>query len=202
MSNSLLPPSASNFMRCAEAVGTRITDIPVDLNTLWSPDTCPVHLLPYLAWAFSVDRWDRNWPEETKRQVIRDAWLIHRHKGTISALRRAVEPLGYLIEVKEWWQLNEEPGTFRIVVGVLDQGITDEMYQELERLIADAKPVSRHLTGLAISLSVNGKIFVGTGCYHGDALTVYPYTPEYIIVEGDYFPAPAIHLIDNLRVNA
>ncbi|EOU8117869.1 phage tail protein I, partial [Escherichia coli] len=22
------------------------------------------------------------------------------------------------------------------------------------------------------------------------------------IVEGDYFPAPAIHLIDNLRVNA
>ncbi|ENU1989245.1 phage tail protein I, partial [Salmonella enterica] len=23
MSNSLLPPSASNFMRCAEAVGTR-----------------------------------------------------------------------------------------------------------------------------------------------------------------------------------
>ena len=67
MSNSLLPPSASNFMRCAEAVGTRITDIPVDLNTLWSPDTCPVHLLPYLAWAFSVDRWDRNWPEETKR---------------------------------------------------------------------------------------------------------------------------------------
>lgn len=80
--------------------------------------------------------------------------------------------------------------------------ITDEMYQELERLIADAKPVSRHLTGLAISLSVNGKIFVGTGCYHGDALTVYPYTPESIIVEGDYFPAPAIHLIDNLRVNA
>ncbi|HBB1235515.1 TPA: phage tail protein I, partial [Escherichia coli] len=52
MSNSLLPPSASSFMRCAEAVGTRITDIPVDLNTLWSPDTCPVHLLPYLAWAF------------------------------------------------------------------------------------------------------------------------------------------------------
>ncbi|STJ83659.1 Tail protein I [Escherichia coli] len=139
MSNSLLPPSASNFMRCAEAVGTRITDIPVDLNTLWSPDTCPVHLLPYLAWAFSVDRWDRNWPEETKRQVIRDAWLIHRHKGTISALRRAVEPLGYLIEVKEWWQLNEEPGTFRIVVGVLDQGITNEMYQELERLIAGCK---------------------------------------------------------------
>ncbi|MCI5349135.1 phage tail protein I, partial [Escherichia coli] len=122
--------------------------------------------------------------------------------GTIGAIRRVVEPLGYLIEVREWWQLNEEPGTFRIVVGVLEQGITEEMYQELERLVADAKPASRHLTGLAISLSTTGNIFAGAECYHGDALTVYPYTPEAIIVGGDYFPASAIHLIDNLRVNA
>ncbi|STK48091.1 putative tail protein I (gpi) [Escherichia coli] len=114
MSNSLLPPSASNFMRCAEAVGTRITDIPVDLNTLWSPDTCPVHLLPYLAWAFSVDRWDRNWPEETKRQVIRDAWLIHRHKGTISALRRAIEPLDISFVCLSGGSSAGEPGTFTV----------------------------------------------------------------------------------------
>ncbi|HCN7622250.1 TPA: phage tail protein I, partial [Escherichia coli] len=131
-----------------------------------------------------------------------DAYFIHCHKGTVGAIRRVVEPLGYLIEVREWWQLNEEPGTFRIVVGVLEQGITEEMYLELERLVADAKPASRHLTGLAISLSTTGNIFAGTGCYHGDALTVYPYTPEAIIVGGDYFPASVIHLIDNLRVNA
>ncbi|MCN7718769.1 phage tail protein I [Escherichia coli] len=148
MSNSLLPPSASNFMRCAEAVGARITDIPVDLNTLWSPDTCPVHLLPYLAWAFSVDRWDRNWPEETKRQVIRDAWLIHRHKGTISALRRAIEPL--------------------------DSGVTEEMYLEMERLIADARPVSRHMTGLNIIQEIQGDIFAAAATYDGEVITIYP----------------------------
>ncbi|ELP1749646.1 phage tail protein I [Escherichia coli] len=175
---------------------------PVSIRELWNPDTCPANLLPWLAWSFSVDRWDDKWPEATKRAVICDAYFIHCHKGTIGAIRRVVEPLGYLIEVREWWQLNEEPGTFRIVVGVLEQGITEEMYQELERLVADAKPASRHLTGLAISLSTTGNIFAGAGCYHGDALTVYPYTPEAIIVGGDYFPASAIHLIDNLRVNA
>lgn len=109
-----------------------------------------MHLLPYLARAFSVDRWDRNWPEETKRQVIRDAWLIHRHKGTISALRRAIEPLGYLIRVSEWWEFGGEPGTFTVEVGTLDSGVTEEMYLEMERLIADARPVSRHMTGLNI----------------------------------------------------
>ena len=179
-----------------------IEKTPVRIRELWNPDTCPANLLPWLAWSFSVDRWDDKWPEATKRAVIRDAYFIHCHKGTIGAIRRVVEPLGYLIEVREWWQLNEEPGTFRIVVGVLEQGITEEMYQELERLVADAKPASRHLTGLAISLSTTGNIFAGAGCYHGDALTVYPYTPEAIIVGGDYFPASAIHLIDNLRVNA
>ena len=117
---------------------------------------------------------------------------------------RVVEPLGYLIEIVEWFNTVPEgvPGTFALKVGVLDTGITEEMYQELERLVADAKPASRHLTGLAISLSTTGNIFAGAGCYHGDALTVYPYTPEAIIVGGDYFPASAIHLIDNLRVNA
>ena len=34
-----------------------------------------------------------------KRAVIRDAYFIHCHKGTIGAIRRVVEPLGYLINV-------------------------------------------------------------------------------------------------------
>ncbi|EKQ5242665.1 phage tail protein I [Escherichia coli] len=57
--------------------------------------TCPANLLPWLAWSFSVDRWDDKWPEATKRAVIRDAYFIHCHKGTIGAIRRVVEPLGY-----------------------------------------------------------------------------------------------------------
>lgn len=201
-SERLLPAGSSPLEVAATQVAAEISRVPVPLRTLWDWRTCPVNLLPYLAWALSVDRWDFNWPEATKRSVIAAAFYVHQHKGTISALRRVVEPLGFLIEVKEWWELNEEPGTFRLVVGVLDSGITDEMYQELERLIEDAKPASRHLTGLAISLSTTGNLFAGVGCFDGDALTVYPYTPEEIIVGGDYYITPAIHLIDNLRVNA
>ncbi|ELV7419192.1 TPA: phage tail protein I, partial [Escherichia coli] len=124
--------------------------------------------------AFSVDRWDRNWPEETKRQVIRDAWLIHRHKGTISALRRAIEPLGYLIRVSEWWEFDGEPGTFKVDVGTLDSGVTEEMYLEMERLIADAKPASRHLIGLNIIQDIPGYLYTGGVVCDGDVITVYP----------------------------
>lgn len=202
MSDRLLPTGSSPLEVAAAGALAEIERVPVPLRTLWNWRTCPVRLLPYLAWALSVDRWDEHWPEATKRRVIASSFYVHAHKGTISALRRVVEPLGFLIDVREWWQLNEEPGTFRLVIGVLDRGITDEMYQELERLIYDAKPASRHLIGLAISLSTSGELYVGAGCYHGDALTVYPYTPEEIVVGGDYYPASAIHLIDYLRVNA
>ncbi|HBD3080495.1 TPA: phage tail protein I, partial [Escherichia coli] len=150
MSDRLLPVGSSPLEVTAAAALSEIQRVPVPLRTLWNWRTCPVNLLPYLAWALSVDRWDEKWPEATKRSVCASSFFVHQHKGTISALRRVVEPLGFLIEVREWWQLDEEPGTFRLVVGVLDSGITDEMYQELERLIEDAKPASRHLTGLAI----------------------------------------------------
>lgn len=55
MNNDLLPPSASGFMRSTEQASTRLDAIPVDLRKLWNSDECPVALLPYLAWALSVD---------------------------------------------------------------------------------------------------------------------------------------------------
>lgn len=72
--------------------------------------------------AFSVDRWDEGWTESVKRRVVQDAFYIHQHKGTTSAVRRVVEPFGFLIRIIEWWQTGETPGTFRLDIGVQDQG--------------------------------------------------------------------------------
>ena len=199
--NSLLPPGSSALeRRLAEACGD-ISTVPVPLRELWNPDTCPEHLLPWLAWSFSVDRWDEAWPEAVKRQVVRDAYFIHRQKGTIAAVRRVVEPFGFLIRVIEWWQSGETPGTFRLDIGVQDQGITEETYQELERLIAGAKPVSRHLVGLSINLQTTGNVITGAASYQGDDLTVYPYFAEAISVGGPAVSGAAIHLIDEMSVN-
>ncbi|WP_256671212.1 phage tail protein I [Pseudomonas gelidaquae] len=161
----LLPGNATPLERQAAQALAQIQRVPIPLRQLCNPDTCPLALLPYLAWAFSVDRWDSKWTEAAKRSAIRSSHFIHSRKGTIGALRRVVEPLGYLIEVLEWWQTTPlgVPGTFAIKVGVLETGITEEMYQELTWLIDDARPVTRHLTGLAISLETTGvmNVFLG-----------------------------------------
>lgn len=202
MSESLLPTGSTALERAASVALAEATALSVPLRDLWNPARCPEPVLPYLAWALSVDRWDPTWPVAIKRRVIAAAFFIHQHKGTIGALRRAVEPLGYLIEVVEWWQSQPEGprGTFRLKVGVLDTGITDEMYQELERVIDDAKPLSRHLIGLAISLESRGPVYVGAAAYLGDELTVYPYTPSEIVVSGTAGVGGGSHIIDTMSI--
>lgn len=200
MSDRLLPVGSSALEVAAAEACAVIETLPVPLRRLWSADNCPVALLPYLAWAWSVDRWDAGWSESTKRAVVKASQYVHRHKGTSGSIRRVVEPLGYLIRLVEWWKTGDAPGTFRLEVVVLDTGITEEMYQELERLIADAKPCSRHLVGLSINLDASGALPVAAACYSGDELTVYPYTPEIITVSGPGWTGAAVHLIDLTEV--
>lgn len=203
MAARLLPGNATDLERLAAQALAQIERVPVPLRDLWNPDACPVALLPYLAWAFSVDRWSQAWPESAKRNAIKAAYFIHSRKGTIGALRRVVEPLGYLIEVREWW---EElplgvPGTFRLLIGVLDTGITEAMYQELSWLIDDAKPLSRHLVGLAIGLEVRGAGYVGASALSGETTTVYPYAPGPIEVSSPtVLLGGGTHIIDTMSV--
>ncbi|TXE33254.1 phage tail protein I [Serratia marcescens] len=200
MTDRILPVSATPLELHAEQASAEVSAAPVPLRQLWDPDTCPLDLLPYLAWAFSVDRWDETWDEATKRGVIRQSYFVHRHKGTIGALRRAVEPMGYLISVTEWWQNGKAPGTFEMVVGTLDTGITPEMYAELERVINDTKPCSRHLTTLAISLETRGDVFVSAASYDGDTMTIYPYMPDAIETTSPAMVGAALHVIDTMEI--
>ncbi|MEW5715094.1 phage tail protein I [Pseudomonas sp. SB113] len=198
----LLPGNATELERLAAQALAQIERVPVPLRDLWNPDACPVALLPYLAWAFSVDRWSQSWPESAKRNAIKASYFIHSRKGTIGALRRVVEPLGYLIEVVEWWQTVPAgvPGTFALKVGVLDTGITEEMYLELTWLIDDAKPLSRPLTGLAISLESTGTVYIGACVSEGDELSVYPPTQRDIDVSGVYRIGGREHHIDTMDI--
>ncbi|CAH5183511.1 phage tail protein I [Serratia marcescens] len=180
MNNTLLPPSAGAWMRHTETVTARLSAITVALRTLWTPTACPVELLPYLAWALSVDRWDKNWPAEKKIAAIQQSYWQHRRKGTRAAVRRVIESMGFSATFAEWFDTGDRPGTFRLEIDVNEVGITEKTLAELNRLVADAKPVSRHMAQMNIATTVTGVIYSAVTVHDGDIVTIYPvdYEPD------------------------
>jgi len=92
---TLLPPNATAAEHRLEQATARLGELPAPLRELWDPDTCPAHLLPWLAWALQVDVWDNGWSDDAKRAVIRGAITVHRRKGTPWAIKRALANAGY-----------------------------------------------------------------------------------------------------------
>lgn len=160
---SLLPPNANSQELAMEAATARIADVPVPLRDLWNADTCPEYLLPWLAWALSLDAWDSSWPEAVKREQIRMALEIQRRKGTLSAVRSVVESFGGSLAVREWWDkgADEVPHTFEITMA-LGSGVpaTSEYQQSVVNEVRRVKPV-RSQFSLVAGVSAAGRIGLG-----------------------------------------
>lgn len=200
MSKELLPNNATLLERVLADV--LVDDLNPPIRDLIDPDRCPPAFLPYLAWSYSVDRWDIEWSDAVKRGVIKASFDVHMRKGTVAALRRAIEPLGYLIQIVEWWETDppDPRGTFQLRIGVQEHGITEEMFREVERLIDDAKPLSRHLLGLDINLDTRVPAFYGCALTDGDVLDILPWQPADIDIHVAAYQAVTDHTIDILDV--
>lgn len=90
---TLLPPNTTRLERAIEQAQAGFNPETI-IPGLWNADSCPVDLLPYLAWAMSVEEWDDEWSEDKKRLVIKESRFIHQHKGTLSAIKRALASIG------------------------------------------------------------------------------------------------------------
>lgn len=182
---SLLPPNSTKLERSLERAMARPDVLPVKIRDLWNPDTCPLHLLPWLAWAYGVTKWDSRWSEEQKRAVVRNALFIKRYKGTYAAVERALGSLGYSIKIVEWFAdtPRADPATFRIEVSITDVGIDEPMYTEIESLINDAKNLRSHLTNIRLIARSNGVMSVGAAVIGGEVIKIFS-APESSITSG------------------
>jgi phage tail P2-like protein len=99
--SDLLPPNASPLERKVAAALAAAENLPLPMRSLWDTDTCPLGLLPYLAWALSVDEWDEAWSEAQKRTTVKESLLIHRRKGTLWSVKRVLALQGFVATVQE-----------------------------------------------------------------------------------------------------
>lgn len=166
MTATLLPPNATAQERALDLTTARLGEVAIGIRTLWDADNCPVALLPWLAWALSVDVWDATWTEAQKRQAIRDSVGIHRRKGTKGALITALAP--YAAQIIEWFNDSPVGQPFTFIVEV-----APENEAQLSTIIAIIERVKNARSHYSFRTSVGGgMIYVGCAAVCGDVASV------------------------------
>jgi phage tail P2-like protein len=155
MNNQLLPPNATPTEIALAGAVARISDVAVPLRTLYQPLACPPQALPPLAWAFSLDEWDANWTEAQKRAAIAGSVYVHRHKGTIGAVKRALSALGLQVQVQEWFNQvpTGTPYTFRLLLTADQTGFSQAQLSKLTDVVNSTKNLRSHLDVIVPAVS-------------------------------------------------
>lgn len=116
-------------------------------------DYLPESVLDLLAWQYHVDIYEPlSLPIEQKRKQVKNAILLHRHKGTPWAIKQALNNLGYdQVRIIEWWDMSTDPHTF----GVKLYPFSENKMRDAERIITEYKPIRSHLVWLEGMLSMS-----------------------------------------------
>jgi len=178
IAGAILPKTASAIERAvlaAELARIAMVD-PTVIVTIWNPATCPDVLLPWLAQGVSADVWSNDWDEATKRAVIAASPMVHRLKGTLGAVRRALAAFDLDTRVIEWWEEDARRGTFRVEVVYRDGAPVFDLATQSYAIqsVDGAKPKSRVFTTRAV-LRARGSAYIGAISQAALGATAHPF---------------------------
>lgn len=164
INQSLLPPNASQLLRDLETVFGDSFDLPTLNRYVVNPDLAPAHILPWLAWALSVDDWSDSWSEQIRRNVIKASVEVHRKKGTIGALKKTLQAFNYEnVKVEEWFEYGADPYFFRVFFEVREPGFDVNILPQVQKVIESTKNARSHLESLRAYLSAEmGLVSIGS----------------------------------------
>lgn len=171
MSN-LLPPNATITEVNLDEAFSRIENVPTPARTTIDPDNAPASILPWMAWAQSVDNWEVDWTEPQKRAVIKAAYAVHRQKGTVFALRAALEALGYELIVQEWYQQipQGDPYTFDVILTIEGTEIDAATFNKLLAVIEANKNLRSHLRKVKLIVNSKAVLYAAAATISGNEL--------------------------------
>ena len=171
-----MPLNSTKLERDLTTVITdRIKDIPNPIRDMADPMTCPSDFLPWLAWAFSVDQWSHEWPDEKKRNVISKSIEIHRRKGTRGAIERIFEIIEFpTAKLFEWFEYGGDPYFFKIDIAAGGPVYTRKMLEQLFRLISIHKNVRSRLEAVSIHFGIDLNLHFGGAVIQANYIRIFP----------------------------
>lgn len=180
--NELLPHNATRFETDLSGAISQISDVPVPVRDMWNPDTAPEELLPWLAWALSIDDWVTTWTDREKRDAIKAAIFVQKTKGTIGAVKAQLAVMNIDVDVVEWHQ-NEVIGpayTYEIRVDASSNAASLEAIQTAIATIDRVKSLRSHMTMAQVGTSTSAGPYFAAVAGMGNEITV-EYRPPAVL---------------------
>lgn len=159
--SDLLPINATKQERAIALTTSRISDVGVPVKDMWNPATCPVDVLPWLAWALSINAWNSGWTESQKRAVVTDSIKNHRIKGTVQSVKEAASAFG-TIELVEWFQTSPQGTPFTFTAKLSLPAISYDLQASIIDAVLASKPA--RCTGI-VQVVNNADCQIAVGCY-------------------------------------
>jgi len=148
---NLLPPNASaddqknaNFLVDGLNRKVNLSTLPLEANS---------SLLSHLAIAYSVDI--SGLTDDEARAYLNNAFEIHRHKGTVYAVKKTIAVMFSDAELKEWFDVGLTVGLFDVEVTISQDPskvYSSKRFSTAKRLIDNAKNVRSHLNSFKVRM--------------------------------------------------
>lgn len=158
--------NAPNTAALADSVADVLAKRPEEIKTLSiyaQIDALPEKLLDILAHDFKVDWYNYDYPIETKRELLKSCWSIHRRLGTKWAVENVINAYFDDGQIKEWFQYGGNPGCFQVYSSnpMLNEGRLTEFLNLLNKV----KRASSKLDGIVITLTGQMDLHVGVALH-------------------------------------
>ncbi|MEG1870109.1 MAG: phage tail protein I [Oscillospiraceae bacterium] len=140
------------FLKLAEQI--KLTMVYTNIDNVAS------NILDELAWGFNITWYNPNDYINIKRQMIKSALKIHSRKGTVSALRDALEASFGSSYIEEWYQYNGKPYHFIIYIED-DPNVTQEKTIDFLKTVDNVKNERSVLELVVIMQSCAADLYYG-----------------------------------------
>lgn len=135
----------------------------IDLTPLlvYLTDNVASSALIHLADQFHVmgnEGWNISTTDFEKRKIVKEAINNHKYKGTKSGVKRALESLGFIVELTEWFEYGGRAFNFKLKLSSTSQTYQDNMNEKINNYVDEYKNVRSVLENLELNLPGTSEI--------------------------------------------
>lgn len=186
-----LPPilkENEDIQALSKLIAEKLNDITsnIDKNVIFADlDNADEETLDILAYDLNVLWYDYSYSLGVKRSIIKDCIKVYRKLGTPYAVIRSISNVFPESNLKEWFEYEGDPYTFKIEINATGNGAPAELQRIALERIRFYKNLRSHLEKITYLLESKAEIRTAAAHTTASTITIYPFADKEVEATGE-----------------